>query len=346
MRILMLGGTNFIGRTILDEAIAVGHEVAISHRGIHTPPDLPDVARIVCDRMALADHRAEVDAFGPEAIIDCVALSSASTQAVFDALPDPDLRWAVLSSMDVYRAFASVNTGEITDGAPIDETSAVRADRFPYPDNMPDYSKLDVEDIVLARGGVILRLPMTYGPRDYQRREEAVLRRVRAGRTRMPVGTGGVLLPRGFVVDVARGVLAAATAPASQVCGAIFNLCEQPCLPTGLWAREIATAAACVTGNAAIELIRVRDDLLPPDLGLLGSIAQPVVVASDKARRILGYVDTPAADAIATSVAWHLAHPPVAPEGAEGDVLLADMADFAADDAALAAMAALDPTAD
>jgi hypothetical protein len=44
---------------------------------------------------------------------------------------------------------------------------------------MDDYEKLDVEDAYRARGGVALRLPMTYGAHDRQRREEFILRRVR-----------------------------------------------------------------------------------------------------------------------------------------------------------------------
>lgn len=323
MRILVLGGTNFIGRAALDAALAAGHDVAISHRGVHAPDDLPDVPRILCDRADLAAHRSEVEAFGPEAVVDCLAMSRASAEGVLAALPDSALRWVVLSSMDVYRAFASVNQGRLTDAVPLTEASAVREDRYPYPDQMPDYSKLEVEDVVLAHGAVVLRLPMVYGPRDYQRREEPILRRVRAGRAQIPVGSGTALLPRGFVHDIAAGVVAAATTTGVE--GEVFNLCEDPCLPAGLWAQAILAAA----GHDAA-LVPVPEEHLPPDLGLLGSLPQPVVVSSAKARARLGYVDTPAAEALATSVAWHLAHPP-APEET-GD-------DFSADDLALAAAA-------
>lgn len=45
-----------------------------------------------------------------------------------------------------------------------------------------------VEDIYLPRGVISLRLPMVFGERDYQRREEFMLRRVRAGRDCIPIG--------------------------------------------------------------------------------------------------------------------------------------------------------------
>ena len=43
------------------------------------------------------------------------------------------------------------------------------------------------------------------GPSDYQRREEFILRRVRAGRRRIPFGAGMWLACRGDVRDIARG---------------------------------------------------------------------------------------------------------------------------------------------
>jgi nucleoside-diphosphate-sugar epimerase len=210
--------------------------------------------------------------------------------------------------MDVYRAFAGIQHGRVTDAVPISETSPTREDTHPYPDAMPDYSKLEVEEVVVARGGVALRLPMVYGPFDYQRREEPVLRRVRAGRTQIPVGAMNATLPMGFVHDVARGIVAATTA--DGVAGEVIHLCEEQVRPTALWVRQVLAAA----GSDA-ELVTVEESVLPPDLGLLGTIQQPFVADTSKARRLLGYTDTPWEEAIATSVAWHLEHPPTYPEG-------------------------------
>jgi len=39
MRILMIGGTRFVGRHVVEQALACGHEVTIFHRG-QTGPDL------------------------------------------------------------------------------------------------------------------------------------------------------------------------------------------------------------------------------------------------------------------------------------------------------------------
>lgn len=321
MRVLVVGGTVFIGRAIVSELVGAGHDVAILHRGDHEPDDLPSCTHIHADRNAIAAARSEIEGFGPDVVCDNIAASRSHAETVAGALGDA-VRYVVVSSMDVYRAYGSLHAGTMTDPVPCDETSPVREERYPYRGQMPgmdDYEKLDVEEVYLARGATILRLPMVYGARDPQRREEFILRRVRAGRDRIPVGAGTWLGTKGWVDDVAVGVRLAIEAP--DAAGEIFNIGESRTYPMGLWARMILDAA----GSEA-ELVTVRDDVLPRDLAMTGTVPQHLLVDSSKARRGLGWRDTPAAGALQTSVMWHLAHPPEAPDG-----------DFSADDAALAA---------
>ena len=50
MQILVLGGTQFLGRHVVDVALARGHDVTLFNRG-QTKPDLfPDVERLRGDR--------------------------------------------------------------------------------------------------------------------------------------------------------------------------------------------------------------------------------------------------------------------------------------------------------
>src|SRR6202040_70126 len=135
----------------------------------------------------------------------------------------------VCSSMDVYRAFLAVWQRTETDPMPLDEDSPVRDGPVPLvPGGLPgwdfdpkEYEKLSVERLYLARGATVLRLPIVYGEHDYLRREELVLRRVRAGRRRMPIGPAKLLFSRGYVGDVARGVRLALSA---DVAGQVLNL--------------------------------------------------------------------------------------------------------------------------
>ena len=326
MRVMVLGGTRFIGAAIVEELHANGHELLVVHRGEHEPADLPEADHLHAQRQDLPHLRGPIGEFGPEAVVDNCAYSAADAETALAAVGD-DVRLLAVSSMDVYRAFGALLAGTETDPLPLDETSPVRAERYPYrgrPHPSPDaetYEKLDVEAAYLAREATVCRLPMVYGERDHQRREEPVLRRTRAGRDRIPAGSGTFLWTRGYVRDVASGVRLALESDAAVA--EVLNLGEARTWSMGLWARHVLEAA----GSEA-ELTRVPDVLLPDELKLLGTVAQHLLVDSSKARDLLGWTETDPHEALQRSVAWHLANPP---QGADAD------ADFSADDRALAA---------
>ena len=325
MKICVLGGTRFIGRAIVEE-LAAEHEVLVVHRGSSEPEDLVEVAHLHADRADLGGGEAaeRLRSFDADAFVDTMALTGADAERLLAALPT-DRRLVVLSSMDTYRAYGALHAGTVSDAVPLDETSPVRPEKYPYRGQMPgmdDYDKLDVEPRWLERGGVVARLPMVTGPHDYQRRQDFVLRRVRHGRDTIPFGAGTALLTHGDVFDVARGVAAMVTADDGAVCGEIFNLGETATPTVRLRAEQILRAA----GAEGTDLVTVPDDALPPDLGITGTIAQPLLVSSAKARTRLGWEPTDPDESLARTVAWHLEHPP---DGDDGD--------FTADDEALAA---------
>jgi nucleoside-diphosphate-sugar epimerase len=322
LKVVVLGGTRFIGRAIVEELAASGHDVLVVHRGNLEPDDMPPVEHLHADRMDLGTHRKELATFSPDAAVDCRALTRADSEVALDALPR-GLRLVVISSIDVYRAFGALNDERETDPVPLDEDSAVRPTRYPYRGLMPGmdhYDKLDVEDVYLARGATSVRLPMVYGEHDYQLREEFILRRLRAGRTRIPFGAGTWLACRAYVRDVARGVQLVLESLESA--GDVFNLCEDRTYSMRMWSGMILDAA----GSTA-ELVRVADDILPEDLKPTGTMSQHIVVSAQKARSKLGWTTSDPAESLGTSVRWHLANPPP-----DRDL------DFSADDRALASV--------
>ncbi len=315
-----MGGTRFIGRATVEELARAGDELLVVHRGELEPDDLPDVRHLHCDRSELASHSDELAAFGAEAVVDCRALNRVDAQVALEALPDVGRR-IVISSVDVYRAFGALLEERETDPVPITEESPVRAERYPYRGRLADrddYDKLDVEDVYLPRGALVLRLPMVYGERDYQLREEFILRRVRAARPRIPIGAGLWLACRVYVRDVARAVNLGLRATPTGV----MNICEDRTYSMRRWARMILDAA----GSDA-ELIRTPDELLPEDLKPTGTMPQHIATSARKARAELGWTTSDPFESLRTTVRWHLDHPPANPD-----------LDFSADDRALAAV--------
>lgn len=359
----VLGGTRFIGRRIVADLVARGDEVLVVHRGATEPGDLPPCRHLHVDRAAFATVAADIRAFDPDAIIDAYAMSRSDVDSVLPHLPPAQL--ILLSSMDVYQAFHHVLLGDgESEPVPVPETGRLRTARYIYRGGVrpDDYEKLDVEPAYLERGATVLRLPMVYGEHDHQRREEFVLRRVRAGRRRIPIGAGNWLWTRAYVGDVSAAVLACLDNPAVR--GAVLNVGEPAVRSMRGWAAEILAAA----GHDA-ELVTVPEGAVPDDLWLTKRIDQHLLLDCGKALRLLNPPISPAEDpptspaeagprplhhapdpgpnprpdppalrpsagwhpdpaaGLARSVAWHLAHPP------------ADASDdFTADDAALASV--------
>jgi UDP-glucose 4-epimerase len=315
MRVIVIGGTRFIGRAAVEELVAHGHEVLVVHRGQLEPADLVPVRHVHVERAQLGSVCEELAAFKPDAVLDSIALTRADADGALAALP-AGCRLVVLSSVDVYRAYTALLAGTVSDPVPLTEDSPVRTLRYPYRGtraDMDDYEKLDVEEAYTARGGTVLRLPMVHGAFDRQRREEFILRRVRAGRSRIPIGSGAWLTCRAYVGDVAAGIRLGLEN--EHIAGETFNLAEQPTPTMRLWAEQILQAA-----DSQAELVRVPDDLLPEDLRYTGSVAQHLLTDASKARAILGWQPGDPFEGLRRSVKWHLANPPSEPDpGLEAD---------------------------
>lgn len=306
MRVLVLGGTTFIGRRVVERLHERGDRVLVVHRGQREPANWVPVGHLHTDRHELAAHRDAVRDFDPQAVVDTYALTGEDVTAVLDALPE--VPTVVMSSQDVYQAYAGIRSGRCEGSVPLTEDSELRRVRYPYrgtgyPGVPEDYDKLDVEELWLARGAVVLRLPMVYGPHDSQRREDVVLRRLRAGRGRMPIGTGNLLWTRGHVDDIATGVLAALDAREAD--GLAINLGEPEIVTIAAWFEQIVRAAGGV-----LELVRVPDHTLPADLAISGASQQHMLASVARAQRLLGWAPVDAERRVAESVRWHLANPP------------------------------------
>jgi nucleoside-diphosphate-sugar epimerase len=83
VRIFILGGTVFLGRHLVEAAVAAGHDVALFNRGQHNPELFPNVEKLRGDRDgdvgALAGRRFD-------AVIDTSAYTVAQVTSILDAL--------------------------------------------------------------------------------------------------------------------------------------------------------------------------------------------------------------------------------------------------------------------
>jgi len=138
-RVLVIGGTVFIGPAVVRQLAQSGHDVAVFHRG-QNEIDLPDSVRhIHGDRARVADSRAEIAAFAPEVVVDMRAMTEADAKTVVDTVRGIAKRYVVISSMDVYRAYGRLHGSEPGPALvpPFDEDSPLREKLYVYRDHAP-----------------------------------------------------------------------------------------------------------------------------------------------------------------------------------------------------------------
>lgn len=113
MRILVLGGTRFVGRALVDQAVSRGHDVTTFTRGQHGEPR-PGAEALHGDRTRPADLRPLADRDW-DAVIDTSVLAPAHVAASARLLADCAAQYIYLSSLAVYPA---------RPGGPVTEESA------------------------------------------------------------------------------------------------------------------------------------------------------------------------------------------------------------------------------
>jgi 2'-hydroxyisoflavone reductase len=183
MRILVLGGTSFVGRAVVEEALARGHALTLFSRG-RTGTDLfPDVERLTGDRET-GDY-ASLGGGDWDAVVDVSAYVPRHVAQAADALLDRAGRCLFISTGSVYdRTAAADGMTEDTPRLPPERgTEEITGDTY-------GPLKVACEDDVLERWGdraTIVRPGIVAGPYDPTDRFTWWVRRsARGGRVALP----------------------------------------------------------------------------------------------------------------------------------------------------------------
>ncbi|MGP3984608.1 NAD-dependent epimerase/dehydratase family protein [Streptomyces sp. KR80] len=99
MRLLMLGGTEFVGRAVTEEALARDWQVTVFHRGRHEPP--PGVVDLRGDRNA-ADGLAALGEGEWDVVVDTWSDAPSAVRDTARLLADRAERYVYVSSRSVY----------------------------------------------------------------------------------------------------------------------------------------------------------------------------------------------------------------------------------------------------
>ncbi len=116
----MLGGTEFVGRAITDDALARGWDVTVFHRGRHDPP--AGVASLHGDREA-EGGLAALEGGTWDAVVDTWSRAPSAVRDAARLLRGRTGTYAYISSRSVYRFPEPLGLGEgapVVDGSPDD----------------------------------------------------------------------------------------------------------------------------------------------------------------------------------------------------------------------------------
>jgi nucleoside-diphosphate-sugar epimerase len=308
-RALVIGGTLFIGRALVEQLLERGDDVVIMHRGTGTPFG-SRVGEIQCDRNDVAAVRAALQNERFDVVFDNVydwqrGTAADHVSAAATAVADGLRRYVFTSSIAVFPP-----------GGPYGEDDAlVPSNVANVPSdfgNIYATQKADSERALFElhrRTGLpasTVRPAFIYGPHNPFEREAFFWDRLRAGRPIIVPEDGSRTMQWVHVRDVARSAMRAATEDIAI--GRAYNLANPP-----ITQLEFVRLLATIAGVQAHVVLVPRDtiqrfggNVLSPPLyfGVYLDIP-PIVVRADRVRTDLGVDLISLEDGLRETYRWY-----------------------------------------
>jgi nucleoside-diphosphate-sugar epimerase len=274
VRVLIMGGTRFIGVYLTKLLVAQGHEVVLFNRGNHPAP-VEGVQTLVGDRKDTDGLKAKLDKESFDAIFDNNGRELTDTQPLVDLFGDKVKHFVYVSSAGVYLK---------SDQMPHIEGDAVDP-------NSRHKGKFETEAYLQAQ-----EVPFTsvrpvyiYGPQNYNPLEAWFFDRVVRDRPIPIPGNGMHLTQLGHVQDLAQAM--AAILGNDTAIGQIYNISGEKAVTFDGLARACAQAA----GKDPASLKLVHYDPKAFDFGKAKAFpmrVQHFFTTIDKAQAELGWAPT------------------------------------------------------
>jgi 2'-hydroxyisoflavone reductase len=175
MRLLVLGGTRFLGRAIVEAALTGGHEVTLFNRGQTNPELYPETEKIRGDRTQ------DLSALGArdwDAVVDVATFLPRVVRLSVEALRDRVGRYVYVSSVSAYARHSTPE--EQLEGAPVEELDDPEAEDLEHYGALKAVCESIVEEAFGDRA-LIVRPGLIVGPRDPTDRFTYWPRRIAAG---------------------------------------------------------------------------------------------------------------------------------------------------------------------
>jgi nucleoside-diphosphate-sugar epimerase len=307
MRVLVIGGTAFIGRTTVERLVQRGHDVTILHR--RPDHDLgAEVHNIQADRRDLPAVTRAVRDGGSHAVFDFAYDWQKGTppehvEAAARACGDALQRYVFMSSMAAYQP-----------GVNLRESDPLVPDDAPNPYAVHKAAAERMLFRMHAESGfpvTTFRPPFVHGPHQPFDREQFFWDRIRAGRPIILPDGGETPMQWVFVSDLAEVCVRAIEVP--EASGEAFNFAHYEKLTQ----RSFVETLARVAGLEARFVSVARSKIQSAGGQLMGGNIYfgdyldlpPYTTVIEKAPRILGVEPTPFEAALKESFSWYERQP-------------------------------------
>ncbi|MCX4964742.1 reductase [Streptomyces sp. NBC_00654] len=170
MKVLMLGGTEFVGRAVTEAALARDWQVTVFHRGHHAPP--PGVTALTGDRTGGEGGLVALSEGSWDLVVDTWSGAPSAVRDAARILNGRAGHYTYVSSRSVYEYPAPAGLGE--DGPPVSGASPDAGGDVPYAlakrggelaalDTFGDRALLARAGLIIGPGENIGRLPWWLG---------------------------------------------------------------------------------------------------------------------------------------------------------------------------------------
>ena len=300
---LVIGGTRFIGRHLVEELLAHDYDVTIFNRGNHDNPFADDgrVTHVEGDRTDETDLRAAALSVDPAYVFDCVAYHPGEVETAVELFADC-AAYVYISSGSAYADEEIPKREGETALCPCDDAQATADSPETYGPRKAEGDRVVFRAAENGVNAMSVRPCIVYGPHDYTERLDYWIDRVRTEDRVIVPGDGQNLWHRGYVEDVARALRLVAERGEA---GEAYNVGDRQLFTLADTVESIADAA-----DTDVEVVTASErelsaaGLSPTDFTLYRP--SPHVLDTGKLAA-LGWDSTPPAEAMARTVEEHVA---------------------------------------
>ncbi len=304
MKVLVIGGTQFIGRHVVENLLAANHDVTLLNRGQTGAKLFPDLNLIKADRQSHELKNIKPLRQNWDAVIDLCAYYPKDVSRILEILKGQTERYIFCSTISVYIASAMNEPTPI-----IDETSPLLdcTEKEASDTSMTTYGqrKAECERIIMnqhATGvpATILRPSVVYGAHDYTDRFAYWIWRASEDKPFFLPDDGAEITNRTYAPDLASAFVACLKS--NVILGEAYNIAEKnplsfrdtiDCIGTHLHKKPLEYAVSVPSEWLLKEKVKPWSNLpfwLP---------RMNLIIDAAKSRKDLAFADTSPAKALA-----------------------------------------------